>query len=65
MNTELNIKDEDKNTIDKMTQFELCEMWRFAVSGEPLLQGDTGKYFKKRLNELGGFTPEISKQLGW
>jgi len=40
-------------------------MWRFAKSGEPLLQGNTGKYFAEVLEKKGGFTPEISKHLGW
>jgi len=54
-----------KARIDSMSQYELCEMWRFASVGEPLLQGEVGKYFEKRLKEKGGFTPDISKQLGW
>lgn len=56
---------EEKNKIDSMSQYELCRLWRFAYPGHPLLQGDTGNYFSKCLKEKGGFTPEISKQLGW
>ena len=56
---------EEKKRIDSMSQYELCRMWRFAKCGEPLLQGDTGDYFSKKLAEKGGFTPEISKGLGW
>ncbi len=56
---------EDKATIDKMSQFELCKMWRFAKTGHYLLSGEAGKYFAQRLKEMGGFTPEISKSLGW
>jgi len=56
---------EQKAEIDAMSQYDLCRMWRFAPVGEPLLRGDTGDYFAKRLEELGGFTPEISKRLGW
>ena len=56
---------EQKEQIDAMTQYELCRMWRFAKTGEPLLQGETGDYFAKRLKEMGNFTPEISKSLGW
>jgi hypothetical protein len=53
-----------KNTIDKMTQLEMCSTWRFAKSGNPLIMGETGDYFKDRLfNHFGGFTPEISKSL--
>jgi hypothetical protein len=56
---------EQKITIDNMTQYQLCAKWRFARIGDPLLQGDTGDYFAKVLKEKGGFTPEISKELGW
>jgi hypothetical protein len=57
--------EDQKARIDAMSQYELCSMWRFAPTGEPLLQGDTGEYFSKKLVEKGGFTPAISKQLGW
>ena len=57
--------DEEKKQIDNMSQFELCKKWRFAPSGDPLLQADTGDYFSKVLKEKGGFTPEISKKIGW
>ena len=56
---------EQKAKIDNMTQLELCKIWRFAPVGDSLLQGDTGDYFSKALKEKGGFTPEISKQIGW
>jgi hypothetical protein len=56
---------EEKETIDAMSQYEMCRMWRFAKTGEPLLCGETGEYFAKVLKEKGGFTPEISKALGW
>jgi hypothetical protein len=54
-----------KEQIDKMTQFEMAYMWRFAKLGEPLLQGDTGDYFVEVFKEKGGMTPEISRLLGW
>jgi hypothetical protein len=54
-----------KAQIDAMGRYELCRMWRFARIGEPLLQNEAGQYFKKRLDELGGFSQEISKSLGW
>jgi hypothetical protein len=56
---------EQKAEIDAMSQYELCRLWRFAKCPHPLLQDETGAYFKKRLAEMGGFTPEISKELGW
>ena len=56
---------EQKMEIDGMTQEQLCSRWRFAPSGDLLFQGDTGDYFSKVMKEKGGFTPEISKKLGW
>ena len=56
--------DEQKKEIDDMSQYGLCERWRFAPVGDPLFAGDTGDYFSKVLKEKGGFTPEISKSLG-
>mgnify|MGYP001416544966 CR=1 FL=1 len=56
--------EEQKKIIDNMTQKELCAKWRFARIGDPLFQGDTEEYFSKKLKESGGFTPEISKELG-
>ena len=57
--------EEQKARIDGMSQRELCSKWRFAPVGDPLFAGDTGDYFSKVLKEKGGFTPEISKDLGW
>lgn len=57
--------EEQKKQIDEMSQYELCKKWRFAPAGDPLLQGEVGEYFAAKLKEKGGFTPEISKSLGW
>lgn len=59
------IDEKIKEEIDNMSQLELCRIWRFAESDSPYLQGDTGEYFVNKFYEKGGFTPEISKQLGW
>lgn len=57
---------ENKVAIDAMSHYDMCRMWRFAKSGEPLLMGKTGEYFTERLfQHFGGFTPEISKSIGW
>jgi len=55
------------NEINDMSQLEMCRIWRFGTNHEYL---DTSKpyaeVFRKRLFvNFGGFTPEISKQLGW
>jgi hypothetical protein len=55
-----------KEKIDNMSHYDMCATWRFAKSGNPLIMGETGQYFEDRLfNHFGGFTPEISKSLGW
>ena len=55
-----------KRQIDGMSHYDLCRRWRFARPGDPMFQGEVGEYYKHRLfQELGGFTPEISKDLGW
>lgn len=57
-----------KDKIDTLTRYEMCKMWRFAPSGHLYFRGDYPElydHFAKRLKELGGFTPEISKSLGW
>lgn len=51
--------------IDKMSQYDLCAAWRFHPSGSPYFQGEVGKHFQEKMKEKGGFTPEISKSLGW
>ncbi len=57
---------EQKAKIDAMSHIELCRRWRFSPTGDELLQGEAGDYFKHRLfDELGGFTPAISKAIGW
>lgn len=62
---------EEQVEIDKikaMSQYDMCALWRFAPSGHPYFDSSKPFYevFRKRLfEELGGFTPEISKSLGW
>jgi len=55
-------------TINQMTQREMASLWRFAPSGHPYFDKTKPywKVFKNRFfDELGGFTPEISKSIGW
>ncbi len=56
---------EMKASIDAMTRYAMADRWRFSPVGDPMLQGETGDYFQKRFTELGGFSPEISKAIGW
>lgn len=58
--------DEHLAIINDMTHEELCFTWRFAPIGSPLVQGRAGDRLRERLfEEMGGFTPEISKKIGW
>ena len=56
---------EQKKQIDEMSQYEMARTWRFAPVGTLILQGEAGKYFSKIFQKKGGFTPEISKRLGF
>lgn len=56
---------ERKSIIDAMGRSHMCNVWRFAQSGDWRITGDCGTYFKKRLfDDLGGFSPAISKSIG-
>ena len=60
--------EEQKAEIDNLTHEELCRMWRFG-SGDPAYfdkRSPISQYFSDRLfKHFGGFTPEISKRIGW
>lgn len=56
---------EIKAQIDGLTRIEMARLWRFAPTGHILLSGEAGKYFGQRFGELGGFSTEISKAIGW
>jgi len=52
-----------KARIDSMGQEELCRTWTLAYPGDPLIQGEAGEYFKRRMKELGGFTSDWCHQI--
>lgn len=57
---------EAKKKIDNMTHEELARFWRFGSSSNTLFHGETGRYLKDRLfKHFGGFTPELSRKIGW
>ena len=64
--TEEQIKVLEKS-IDTMSHREMAVLWRFSPSGHPLfdIRLPLFEKFKKRFEELGGMTPEISKSIGW
>lgn len=57
-----------KDEIDALTHEEMCRYWRFG-GGKPEWFDSTKQestYFHDRLFvHFGGFTPEISKKIGW
>lgn len=54
---------QQKALIDKMTQTEMAELWRFAPVGHIYFdqQFPLYEYFRERFK---GFTPSISKEIG-
>ncbi len=56
-----------KARIDAMDQMEMARLWRFAPSGHPIFNRDFPlfEHFNARFQSLGGFTPGISKAIGW
>lgn len=60
----------DQTEVDKinaMSRIEMATLWRFAPSGHPYFDSSKPYYeiFKSRFDNLGGFSPEISKAIGW
>lgn len=53
--------------INNMSHIEMASLWRNAPSGHPYFDRTKPFFeiFEKRFKELGGFTPEISKEMGW
>jgi hypothetical protein len=62
---------EEKDVIDrinKMSHEEMCRLWRFSPPGHMYFDSNKpyAKVFSDRLfKHFGGFTPEISKAIGW
>lgn len=59
---------EEIKIINQMSHYDMCNLWRNAPAGHRYFD-ITKPYvevFKKRLfNHFGGFTSEISKEIGW
>lgn len=55
------------NNIKNMSRIEMANLWRFAPSGHMYFDINLPfhEMFKKRFDELGGFSPAISKKIGW
>ena len=64
----MDLTPENKKIIDNMSYRSLLSKWRFAPSGDPWFQGETGQYWSERMNELrsaGADHVGASKSLGW
>ena len=53
--------------IDAMTHIEMAWLWRFAPAGHIYFNSELPYYerFSAHFKMLGGFTPAISKAIGW
>lgn len=58
-----------KTQIDGMSYEDLLRRWRFALPGDPIFQGDSGKYYADRMAKLKDGDPgaavAASKRIGW
>lgn len=56
-----------KDDIGKMSREAMARMWRHTPSGHVYFRSDLplAEHFDKRFNSLGGFSPAISKKIGW
>lgn len=60
------LSEEIKAKIDAMSHRTMANLWRNAPMGSPYFaRGDVGDYFEARFKELGGWNPNLSKEIGW
>ena len=62
--------EQDKNWIDGSSYEGLLARWRNAPIGDPIFQGDTGKYYgtvmaQKKQQVGAGAAVAASKRIGW
>lgn len=51
--------------VEKSSHVDLCRWYRFLSSPKNSAQGDVMDRISKRMKFFGGFTPAISKEIGW
>ena len=56
---------EMKQRIDSLSREQMARKWRFSAGGDSMFQGEVGDYFFKRFRDLGGWSPTLSKKIGW
>ncbi len=64
------IEDETKQWIDNASYEQLLSRWRFGPDGDPMFQGETGKYYEEVMSQKrkeGGDEAHTraSKSIGW
>ena len=64
----MELNEENKKHIDALTYEQLLRRWRNSPSGDAWFQGETGKYWGKRMAELKAKDPagavRASKNIG-
>ena len=67
----MELTSENKDYIDSLSYEALLARWRFAAVGDKWFQGETGRYWRERMEEVcrqpGGWERHVatSKFLGW
>jgi hypothetical protein len=56
---------EQKADIDGMSQIDMARLVRFAEAGHPYFVNHTDEVQEYFASKFNGFTPEISKAIGW
>ena len=51
--------------VEKADREQICRWWRFLPSPRTDEEVEIMNRIADRFDELGGFTPEISKRIGW
>ena len=65
----MKLTDTVKTQIDGMSYEDLLRRWRYAAVGDPMFQGEVGKYYADRMQSLKDGDPgaavAASKRIGW
>jgi len=54
-----------KEEIPKLSRHRICELHRFLPSPRNDKEEESNRLLLDRFKYFGGFTPEISKDIGW
>jgi hypothetical protein len=69
LENDMKLTPEVKTEIDERSYESLLRLWRFAPSGEPMFEGESGEYYKDRLAKLRSENPAdavaASARIGW